>query len=70
MHVRAKICHAISLTRIQPPSWRGTDQKPQENNQIFSIHFIGFLSLPQNTALLYFSSDRRAEKSLGLVVSL
>lgn len=70
MHVRAKICHAISLTRIQPPSWRGTDQMLHENNQIFSIRFIRFLPLSQNTALLKFSSDRRAEESMGLVVSL
>lgn len=67
-HVCTKVCHAISL--IQPPSGRGTDQKLQENNQISFIHFLRFLPLPRNIALLEFTSDHRAEEGLRLVTFL
>lgn len=69
-HVCTKVCHAISLIGIQPPSGRGTDQKLQENNQISFIHFLRFLPLPQNIALLEFTSDHRAEEGLRLVTFL
>lgn len=69
-HVCTKVCHAISLIGIQPPSGRGTDQKLQENNQISFIHFLRFLPLPRNIALLEFTSDHRAEEGLRLVTFL